>query len=141
MRRLITSITAFDLATRFESESGETHLLLIECKFSAADATTVLGWPNDLENKFANLKRDLALMFANPEHLFRRSGITSARQVTYLVMPMRAMTDTLLNEAVKWCAAQPANEMFNAAILEREALLQLYGPTLRDALAFVYKQI
>jgi hypothetical protein len=35
--------TAFDLATLFTTDTGEPHLLLIECKFSAADASTVLA--------------------------------------------------------------------------------------------------
>jgi hypothetical protein len=130
---------AFDLATLYLTEKGEPHLLLIECKFSAAASTTVLGWPGDLDSKFANLKRDLPLMLANPEHLFTRSGITSARQVTYLVVPMRAITNVLCAQAMKWCSEQPVDEMFNAAILERDALLQLYGPTLKDAVAFTYK--
>jgi hypothetical protein len=99
-------------------------------------------------------------MFANPDHLFTRSGIKSARQVTYLVVPMRAITSTLCEQATTWCdaelakevaaagaagataaaaTAEAANKMFNAAILERDDLLRLYGPTLQDAVAFAYK--
>jgi hypothetical protein len=102
---------AFDLATLYLTEKGEPHLLLIECKFSAAASTTVLGWPDDLDSKFANLKRDLPLMLANPEHLFTRSGITSARQVTYLVVPMRAITNAVV---------RPGDEMVQRATRGRD---------------------
>jgi hypothetical protein len=70
-------------------------------------------------------------------HLFVRSGITEASQITYLFVMLRPITDTFIHETKAWISDRKIE--FNVAMIARDALLSLYGPSLEGAVAFVFK--
>jgi hypothetical protein len=128
------SNVAFDLATLFETAEGGRHLLLVECKYSAPESGTTLQ-QSDVVPKLANLQSLLPAMLANPQHLFVRSGISRPEQVSFLIVPMRDATGVLAGQVSTWVVgSRPA---FDVGLLSRDALLELYGPSLRGAMVFV----
>lgn len=131
-----SSNEGFDMLVLHRTSTGVPHLLIIECKFSEKDSATILGWP-DVQKKIAAVRKFLAAVFAlRDAHPITTSGITTASQVTMLVVANRHETDSFVSSANGWLFNKDNGVRFNVGVVTRESLLAIYGELLRCAVTF-----
>jgi hypothetical protein len=100
-------------------------------------AATAKKGPDGLSKKMQVMSETVTRVLKSAQHLFVRSGITDASQITYLFVLLRPITDAFIGESIEWIAKN--NIKFNVAVIARDALLALYGSSLEGAVAFVVK--
>jgi hypothetical protein len=102
-----------------------------------AAAVAAKKGPDGLSTKMQIMSQTVARVLKSDQHLFVRSGITEESQITYLFVLLRPITGTFIREAKAWMIEHEIE--FNVAVIARDALLALYGPSLRGAVALVLK--
>jgi hypothetical protein len=102
-----------------------------------AAAVAAKKGPDGLSTKMQIMSQTVARVLKSDQHLFVRSGITEESQITYLFVLLRPITGTFIREAKAWMIKHEIK--FNVAVIARDALLALYGPSLRGAVALVLK--
>jgi hypothetical protein len=140
-----TNNAGFDMLVLHQTTDGKPHLLIIECKFSKADAQNALSWyqrshaKDGVQHKVEKVRDYLHAVFASSgsgEHVIKKSGVVSADQVTLLIVANRDVVGTFAHDANVWLRSETTRVGFNVGVVTRDNLLARYGRALSSAVAF-----
>ena len=99
-----------------------------------------LSWSaakDGIVHKVINVRGFVGAVLKNPSNPIVKAGITSVKQVTFVVVANREENAKFVTDAKLWLNDKTNNGvLFNVTVVARNGLLELYGDAFRNAVAF-----